>query len=346
MANRVLLVGNPTAQSGKAQARIDVALEALAERGLPADLLHTEPEGRTVESLRALLDTPGSAIELVISLGGDGTFAEVAKGVLAAADRRNMGLLPSGTANNQGGSFGLSSDLAAIDTNVEVIAAGHVTWLDVGVVERLDEHGVATDTEQFFDCVGWGFSADVLQQRNRSRAVVQKIPLLREVYRDQAVYAGAALRKVAESWLEPTKFDVRVTSHGVRHRFTSLTDLVINNTPLYAGEWVLDRDTEPDDGRMELVPVKGRREMLSKVMRDLSHVPIWQEHLDALGVHHSEGFSSDVFELQLSRPGRFEVPSQLDGEEWVAGDHFRVTVQANRLPLLTPPEFVPSWRRD
>jgi len=345
MANRVLLVGNPTAQSGKAKARITKALDVLDGRGLTADLLHTEPEGRTVEVLRERLDRPGSAIELVISLGGDGTFAEVAKGVLAAAELRQMGLLPSGTANNQGGSFGLSSDAAAIPANVDVIAAGHVTWLDVGQAERLDERGETTHQELFFDCLGWGFSADVLQQRNRSRDIVRRIPVLREVYRDQAVYAGAALRKVVESWLEPTKFDVQVTSHGVHHRLTALTDLVINNTPLYAGEWILDRDTEPDDGRMELVPVKGRREMLSKVIRDFSHVPVWQEHLDALGVHHSQGYSADLFELTLSRPGRFEVPSQLDGEEWVAGDRFRVRVQPNRLPLLTPPEFVPGWRR-
>lgn len=344
MANRVLLVGNPTAQSGKAKARIDLALAALDQRGLTADLLHTEPEGRTVALLRDRLAAPSSPVEIVISLGGDGTFAEVAKGVLAAGRRLKMGMLPSGTANNQGGSFGLSSELSAIPANVDVIAADHETLLDVGLVERLDEHGTVTDLEYFFDCVGWGFSADVLQQRNRSRAVVQRIPVLREVYRDQAVYAGAALRKVLESWLEPTRFDVRVVSNGVHHKLTALTDLIINNTPLYAGEWVLDRDTEPDDGRMELVPVKGRREMLSKVLRDYTHVPVWQEHLDALGVHHSEGFSADRFDLRLSRPGRFEVPSQLDGEEWLAGDHFRVEVLHNRLPLLTPPEFVPSWK--
>jgi diacylglycerol kinase family enzyme len=345
MANRVLLVGNPTAQSGKAEARIQVALASLADHGLTADLMHTEPEGRTVESLRHRLDQPGSAIEIVVSLGGDGTFAEVAKGILAAKRLRKMGMLPSGTANNQGGSFGLSSDRTQIPDNVDVIQADHITHLDVGLVERLDEQGCATHQDLFFDCVGWGFSADVLQQRNRSRAFVQRIPLLREVYRDQALYAGAAIRKVMESWLEPTKFSALVVSNDVHHRLTALTDLIINNTPLYAGEWVLDRDTVPDDGRMELVQVKGRREMLSKVLRDFAHVPIWQEHLDALGVHHSEGFSAGSFELHFSRPGRFEVPSQLDGEEWVAGDHFRVQVQENRLPLLTPPEFVPPWTR-
>ncbi len=345
MANRVLLVGNPTARSGKARQRIKLALDALAERGLQADLMETEPEGRTVELLRQRLNLPDSQVEIVISLGGDGTFAEVAKGVLAAQRTRKMGLLPSGTANNQGGSFGLASDSSAIRDNVDVIAADHVTMLDVGLVQRLDEHDRESDKELFFDCVGFGFQADVLHQRNVAREKVQRIPLLREVYRDQAVYAGAAIRKVLESWLEPTMFDAVVVSHDVHHRLTGLTDLVINNTPIYAGEWVLNRDTEPDDGRMELVPFRGRRELLSKVIRDFSHFPVWQEHLDALGVHHSEGFSADSFDLQLTRPGRFEVPSQLDGEEWISGDHFRISVLKNRLPLLTRPEFVPPWKR-
>jgi len=343
MAHTVLLVGNPTAQSGRAEARIQRALEVLADRGLAADLLPTEPEGRTVETLRRHLDGPGAAILTVIILGGDGTFAEVAKGVLAAQRLRTMGMLPSGTANDQGRSFGLSSDPAQLGHNIDVIAAGHVIRLDVGEVSRLDEEGQADATEHFFDSVGWGFQADVLSQRNRDRAFVGRFPLLSQLYRDQAVYAGAALQKVVQSWLEPTKFEALISSHGVQHRYSQLTDLVITNTPVYGGEWILDRRSEADDGRMELVPVKGRRELLSKVIRDFAHIPVWQEHLDALGVHHSEGFSSDLFELQLTRPG-LEVPSQLDGEEWVPGDHFRVRVLANRLPLLTPPEFIPPWQ--
>ncbi len=343
MAHRVLLVGNPTAQSGRAEARIQAALKILSERGLTADLLPTEPEGRTVEILRRRLDEPDSPVEIVVSLGGDGTFAEVAKGVLAAQRLRTMGMLPSGTANNQGGSFGMSSELSQLPQNVEIIGTGHITRLDVGEVSRLDESGNATAIENFFDCVGWGFQADVLSKRNRDRELVGRFPLLSQLYRDQAVYAGAALQKVLQSWLEPTKFEAEITSHGVQHRYTQLTDLVINNTPVYAGEWILDRRSEPDDGRMELVPVKGRRELLSKVLRDFAHIPVWQEHLDALGVHHSEGFSSDVFDLRLTRPG-LEIPSQIDGEEWVAGDHFRVRVLEGRLPLLTPPEFIPPWR--
>lgn len=255
-----------------------------------------------------------------------------------------MGMLPSGTANNQGRSFGVSADPEALQANLEVIEAGNITRLDVGQVEKVDEHGEVLGRELFFDSIGWGFQADVLEQRNRDREVVGRIPLLRELYRDQAVYAGAALNRYLSSWVEPTVFDAEVETRGALHRYTRLTDLIINGTPVYAGDWVLDRRSEPDDGRMELVPVKGRRELLTKAVLDFRRSPLWREHIDAIGAFHSDGYSADAFDVRLSRPGKYDIPCQIDGEEWLGGDSFKVRVLANRLPLLTPPEFVPPWR--
>lgn len=341
---RVLLVGNPTARSGKAAARIDAALAAMRGRGWRAELLPTEPEGRTVAAVAAAVDGAPEPWSIVAYLGGDGTFADVAKGLMAASRPVPMGLLPSGTANNQGGSFGISASPAALEENLEVMAQGHVTLLDVGRIEKLGASGEILATDHFFDSAGWGFHADVLEQRNKDREVVQRIPFLRDLYRDQAVYAGAALNRYLQSWVEPTVFDAVVETHGAVHKYTKLTDLIVNGTPVYAGDWVLDRDAEPDDGRMELVPVKGRRELLSKAILDLKASPLWREHVDAIGAFHSDGYSADAFDIRLSRPGKYDIPCQIDGEEWEAGDHFRVTVLKHRLPLLTPPEFVPPWR--
>lgn len=342
MPAHVLLVGNPTAQTGRAAARIEAALQAMRERGWDARLLATEPEGRTVAAVARAVDE--GPWEVVVYLGGDGTFAEVAKGLLQARRKVPMGMLPSGTANNQGRSFGVSSDPDALGENLDVIEAGNVTLLDVGRVEKVDEHGKVLATELFFDSVGWGFHADVLEQRNKDREVVERIPLLREIYRDQAVYAGAVLNRYLASWVEPTVFDAVVQTHGAVHRYTRLTDLIINATPVYAGDWVLDRRAEPDDGRFELVPVKGRRELLTKAVLDFRRSPLWREHIDAIGAFHSDGYSADAFDVQLTRPGKYDIPCQIDGEEWEAGDSFRVRVLPRLLPLRTPPEFIPPWR--
>src|SRR3954466_10401943 len=128
-----LLVGNPTAQSGKNQERIDQALALMKDAGIVADLLPTLPGGKTVGAVRAALE--GGAYRVVIAMGGDGTFREVAAGLYTSKRREDvaMGMLPTGTANDQGKSFGLEADDGALPRNVDVIRAGHETRLDVGI---------------------------------------------------------------------------------------------------------------------------------------------------------------------------------------------------------------------
>lgn len=337
-----LLVGNPTAQSGKAAGYIERALAGLKERGVEARLLPTEPAGRTVGLVTRAVEAERP--DVVIYLGGDGTFNEVARGLLAASVDVPLGMLPMGTANNQGRSLGVRPGPTAIEENLDIILAGHVVHLDVGRCEALDADGEPTAEVLFFDSAGWGMQPEILAQRNRDRADVSEIPVLREIYRDQAVYAGAALERFVASFIEPTKFSAEVTSGGEVHRWDGLTDLVISGTPIYAGEWVVDRFAECDDGKFELVPMQGRRDWASKALRDLRVLPLFQEDLDVIGVTHAAGYSAADFLVRLSRPERQGIASQIDGEEWVTGDDFRVSVLANALPVIAPEGFVPPWR--
>ncbi|HJN77045.1 MAG TPA: diacylglycerol kinase family protein [Myxococcota bacterium] len=343
MTGSILLVGNPTAQSGKAAERIRHSLEAMRSRGWSAHVMETLPSGRTVGALRERLDED-EGIEVVVYLGGDGTFAEVAKGILAAKRKRLLGMLPSGTANDQGKSFGVSAARGALARNLDVIAARHTTLLDVGKVGRIGLDGRVDDLNHVFHSVGWGMQSDILQQRNQDREAVKGFPLLSMLYRDQLVYAGAAFGKLMESYVEPIKFDAHVRVDGNEHHLQGLTDLVINATSVYGGMWVLDREAEPDDGRFELVPVHGRREWASKALRDLAQVPLWEEHLAAFGVKHRDGFSGGDFDVELVRIGEDEVSSQVDGEEWVSGSRFRLSVLRQELPIITPADWVPPWR--
>ena len=97
-----LLVGNPSAQSGKNAERIVHAREHLERAGIAHTFLPTVAGGGTVAVVRdALAD---GSITTVIGMGGDGTFAEVAKGLIASGrtEAVRMGMLPTGTANDQG----------------------------------------------------------------------------------------------------------------------------------------------------------------------------------------------------------------------------------------------------
>lgn len=339
-----LLVGNPTARSGKAAEHLERAAASVRRRGAEVRRLDTQPEGRTVGLVRDAIERERP--EVVLSFGGDGTFNEVARGILAASGPKvPLGMLPMGTANNQGRSFGLDAGPDAIERNLDVAFAGHLTQLDVGHIARLDRSGAVLEQSPWFDSVGWGMQADILEQRNRDRAAVRDIPIVRDLWRDQAVYAGATITKLLESYVTPTKFDAVIVSEGEEHRFEGMTDIVISNTALYAGEWIVDRQSEPDDGRFELAPFAGRRDWLSKTIRDLTVLGIKQEeHLDPLGITHSVGYAAKDFEVELTRFGKEDVHAQLDGEEWHAGHRYRVWCEPRALPLLTPAEFEPPWR--
>jgi diacylglycerol kinase family enzyme len=221
-----------------------------------------------------------------------------------------------------------------------------VVHIDVGRVERLDENGDPNAECLFFDSVGWGMQAEILETRNRDRELVDQIPLVRDLYRDQAVYVGAALNRYLASWVEPTKFSLRLVADDSKRTYTGITDVIINATPIYAANWVLDRSARADDGLFEIVPIQGRRDWLMQMLKGLTQVQevmSLEEQFDVLGLGYTPGFSAACFELLLERPKRPAVASQVDGEVWLEGRRFRVEAQAGRLPLIVPKGFRPPW---
>jgi diacylglycerol kinase family enzyme len=189
-----------------------------------------------------------------------------------------------------------------------------------------------------------GIHPDILATRNRHQRAVGRIPLIKHLYRGKAIYLTASLAKLLETYVAPVKFTCEVVADGQTHVLSGMTDVVISGTPIYAGHWVLDRRAEPDDGKFELVPFQGRRDWTSKALRDLAAHPIWQEQLDELGLRHAEGFSASRFDLDFYRPEKGELHAQVDGEEWGAGDRYRVEVLPRALALITPADFVPPWK--
>ena len=329
-----LLVGNPTAQSGKNQERIDQALALMKSAGIEADLLPTLPAGKTVGAVRAALES--SAHRVVIAMGGDGTFREVAAGLYTSNRREEiaMAMLPTGTANDQGKSFGLEADPDSLARNIEVIRAAHETRLDVGIYRS---GGADAPPDYFFDSCGWGLSARVLTQRNKDRALVDTLGPLKEIYRDHAVYAGAFLKTFLKSYVVDDKLRVVATLDGQRIELDGLTDLIVKNTRVYAGAWVFDETSRHDDGIFELVPFVGKRDWASKAIRDLQAVPLDENMLEELGLEHSKTLRASTMDLEIFDPeGGAPLAAQLDGEEWAPNPRVRIDVAARALRLIVP----------
>ena len=333
-----VLVANPTAQSGKAAEWIRTARALLDEAQVPHRFVPTEPAGRTIHRVRDAID--GGA-RVAIYMGGDGTFAEVAKGIFASQHptRCAMGMLPTGTANDQGKSFGLDGGPGSLERNVSVIAAGETVGCDVGllIVER-DQKEIHRDL--FFDSFSAGLGAASLETRNRDRERVGRIPGLGAIYRDQLVYAGAVLQRLVESYVVDIKFDLDAIVDGVVHSFEGLLDVIVKNTKVFGGEWVFDPDIESDDGKLELVPVAGRRDLGAKLIGGLRRSPVGVDDLAALGIEHAAPIAGSRFELVVRTAGGNLPAAQIDGEEIPAGDRYYIDVAPRALRLIVPREHV------
>jgi diacylglycerol kinase family enzyme len=326
-----LLVGNPTAQSGKNAERIERALELLRDAGASPELLATLPDGKTIGAVRDALERGG--IGVVIAMGGDGTFREVASGLLTSSvrDQVPLGMLPTGTANDQGKSFGLEASPESLAANVQVIVRGHETRLDAGEIRAGDT------VEHFFDSAGWGLSARVLAQRNKDRRVVAGLGPLQEVYRDHAVYAGAFVRTFLESYVVDDSIRATAVLDGETVELERVTDLIVKNTRIYAGAWVFDKTSRHDDGAFEVVPFRGKREWMSKAIVDVDGNLITEEMLNEIGVSHSRPMRASVIELSLeTSKGGAPLAAQLDGEEWQPHAKVRIEVIPRAIRLIVP----------
>jgi diacylglycerol kinase family enzyme len=331
-----VLFANPTAQSGQAADWIKTARAHLDAAGIPHRFEATAPAGGTVELVRRAIDDDGHRV--VIYMGGDGTFAEVAKGVLASLEAKHcaMGMLPTGTANDQGKSFGLAAGPGAIARNVEVIAAGAALSIDVGMI-TISGETPAPQRDLFFDSFSVGLGAATLATRNRDRELVGKIPGLGIVYRNNLVYAGALLQRWLESYVVDIKFDVSATIDGSPYRFADVLDIIVKNTRIFGGEWVLDPRAEADDGVFELIPVTGRRDFTQKLLSTFRASPISEGDLRNLGFDLAPPVPGRKFELTIHVDGA-RPAAQIDGETIPAGDRYEIEVAPRVLRLIVPRE--------
>ena len=337
-----ILVANPTARTGKAERVISRALEGLAAVGLEPEFFATLPEGKTVAGLADRLEREDVA--RVVYLGGDGTFAESAKGIILARERSGvdvpLAMLPMGTANDQGRSFGISADPRALDQNIKTIVGGCEQWMDVGRIEALDDDGEVMRSDLWFDNCGFGLSARILAQRNRDREIVAKVPLVKQLYRDKLVYAGAAVSQMVRSVVGgPTGslFSCEVTVDGEVLEWVGLTDLVVNGTILYGGEWIFVEDSRADDGKFEVVPFRSHADWVMSAIARHKKNPVTNDDLEVVGLSGREFRRGASIELRLFRPNQGpEIPSQIDGEEFVTAQHYRVENLFHHLRIIVP----------
>lgn len=319
-------------------------MTALQDARLDPEFVSTLPDGATVAALAERIEQGDAA--RVVYMGGDGTFAEAAKAIILARERTGidapLGMLPMGTANDQGRSFGIVSGVKALDANIAIIAEGIEQWLDVGRIEAVGGDGEPVGTDLWFDSCGVGLSASILYRRNRDREFVERVPFIRRFYRDKLVYTSATLRTLLRGLVAGKAFSVELSIDGERHEYTGVTDILVQGTILYAGDWIFDPESKPDDGKFEVVVLRGHADWAAAAIGGHKRNPVTNDDLEVLGLPARQVPRGKHIELTVFRPdGMDTVAAQIDGEEWVATDHFRIDNLFHHLRIIVPED--PHW---
>lgn len=329
---RYLLVANPTAQSGRNAERIDRAMRLLAAHGLVVELLPTQPERQTVTAVKEAVQS--KPVAGLISMGGDGTLREVVQGLWESGKicEIPLGMLPAGTANNHGRSFGLDTASDGLEKNVKMIATGLETRVDLG---RITEDSGSLPTI-FLDSIGFGIGARVISRRNAERNRFAATSWASKIYRDKRVYTVATLQ---ELWFarEENEFAVTVCADGSRKTYPRITELLVKGTRVYAGSWVIDRTSKHDDGLFEVVAYANNRSWVLKGLVDSVGRDGLDRLLEAARMALPEVWRAEQLAIEFDTIERTSWPDvQIDGE-WFAGvKRLEIDVLPRVLRLIVP----------
>ncbi|WP_249522213.1 diacylglycerol/lipid kinase family protein [Modestobacter marinus] len=175
---RALLVANPAATTTTRKVR-DVLVRALSSE-LDLELAETAHRGHARE-LAAQATADG--IDLVVTLGGDGTVNEAANGLLTAGpgpDVPMLAVVPGGSTNVFARALGRSRDpVEAPGEILDSLRAGRTRLVSLGTAQartdeaRTGEQGTAegwTTPRWFVFAAGMGFDADVISRVEAQRA--------------------------------------------------------------------------------------------------------------------------------------------------------------------------------
>jgi diacylglycerol kinase (ATP) len=163
----LLLIVNPKSGNGKTEKRWYNEIEPLLKtKGMDYHYIFTEYQNHATELARAAIK--GGNENLIVAVGGDGTFNEVANGFFEAGKLLNpdcvFGVIPGGTGSDFIKTAGISKLL--VDA-VNVLQTGTIQKQDVGIAHFKDREG-NPGTRLFINVADTGLGGDVVERVNRT----------------------------------------------------------------------------------------------------------------------------------------------------------------------------------
>jgi diacylglycerol kinase (ATP) len=219
------LIANPAAGRGRGARRLPAVREAFAAVGI-RDIRLTRSAGHERE-LAAQAATDG--IDTIVALGGDGTWGNVARGILDGGRDTRLVPIAAGTGNDFPHALGLPAhDYVAMAG----IAAGNAsTRVDVGWA----------NDNAFLNVAGLGLETEVLRSMGRMKALSGPL-----------VYIAAALPVLRSYRGLRAAIQYGDDAPGPMQKWCAI---VASNGPRFGGGFLVAPGATVTDGRVDLISV-------------------------------------------------------------------------------------------
>jgi YegS/Rv2252/BmrU family lipid kinase len=292
----IFVVFNPMSGKGRGAQFVVPVLASLAAAGRVEHGLTQGPgdEGRLAEEAVA------RGFRRIVAVGGDGTWSNVANGILRTGVPAKLGLVPGGTGCDLAKSLGIPPrDIAAC---ARIIRDGHVRAIDVGRIE--DKH--------FLNVAGFGYDVAVIED-SWNVAYLQGAPL----------YLYCAVRQLHS--FRGFFVDLEVDGRPLGRQ--ELLMLILANGRIFGGGFRIAPRAELGDGTLDAAAFAN--------MGLFARMGIMARLLG--GTHESAPQVSPVrgrhFRLRFDAPPTYET----DGE-WNRAKSAEITVEtrAGALQVLVP----------
>ena len=159
---RFAVIVNPKAAGGKAIKKLP-EISATASSVTPEYLLHVTS---SIEDARLRArEFANLGIERIVAIGGDGTFNEVANGILESVARPALGIVPAGTGCDLPRTLGVPTSIAE---SLVFAMSGDARPMDVGLAKT------STVERHFLNVAGMGFDAKVANRAQQKKRLSGK----------------------------------------------------------------------------------------------------------------------------------------------------------------------------
>jgi YegS/Rv2252/BmrU family lipid kinase len=305
----IAAVVNPHSAGGRTGERWPKLARTLERRLGPVDARFTERQGHAISVTRDLLH---DGYDVVIAVGGDGTFNEVANGFIErdqlVRPSARLGIVPTGTGGDFQKMLGLSSRRRADDA-IDLLVHGRPTYIDVGKA-RFTTHQGEFQERYFVNLVSIGIGGSVAaRSRNFLTPLGGKLAFLWATFVVLLAYHGRTVTLSIDGKGAPAS-----------HR---ITDICIGNGRFYGGGMHPCPTAVMDDGILEVTIIDHMN--MFRLLRDIG-VLYSRDIYRHPKTHHLRG-------TRIEATAETPTLIQIDGEP-LGRLPVEITVLPRTLPVL------------